>query len=625
MHSRKTDRLVLHISMALLWCCCLLCIFSPAAAQQEEQQDTVFFLAHKKGLLGKIGKSLSVNNAIPLLPQEGAIRNEAEFQPFNGRIIRHITVLKTGFRRSVNDTSREISNVFNNLGDALHNSTMQRVIRNNLFFTKGDTLYSQLFADNERFLRSISYIQDARITVQEDPVNPDSVDVVVICKDVFPVGGSMDAGSEKMASFEVNDDNLFGTGNRIQIRNLFDKDRNPDYGIGFEFLKRNLAGSFLNLAAGYRNEMPTFNSGHRQERNLYVQGELPLVSPYHTWTGAFEVAEHKTKNSYLSDSIYKMDFKYSYRIMDGWIGYNIGARKKLQQNLQTRSKKIIALRGAYRKFTDVPDLFKSVYNFNYSNITSVLASFTLFDQDFYHTNFIYGFGRNEDIPEGYNISFTGGWTNRNQVSRPYAGFEYQRNYFSNKKNYLNYALRLSTYFDGRRNRFEDIVMFSSIEYFTRLHHLGSGNWYNRTFLSGSLAQLINTVLNDPLRLSSDYGIPQLNNPDLQASTRATFNAETVFYNTWKLAGFSFAPFAFGNITYLKPLGRYLETGDVYTAIGGGIRSRNENLVFGTMELKAAYYPRATFNVTPWVITFNTDLRFRYISQLVKRPDFVTAN
>jgi hypothetical protein len=226
-------------------------------AQKEEPADTVFFLANKKGLLGKIGRSLSVNNPDPVVDTNGAVKNETGFNPYKGKIIRKILVEKLGFNRSVNDTLKETRNFFNDLGNALHTSTSKRIILNNLFFTPGDTLYPYLLADNERFLRDLTYLQDARITVKATD-NLDSVDVIVICKDVFPFGGSMDAGSTNMASFEVNDDNLFGQGNRLRITNFYDSKRNPDYGLGFEFLKRNIAGSFINLALGYRNEMPAF-------------------------------------------------------------------------------------------------------------------------------------------------------------------------------------------------------------------------------------------------------------------------------------------------------------------------------------------------------------------------------
>jgi hypothetical protein len=79
------------------------------------------------------------------------------------------------------------------------------------------------------------------------------------------------------------------------------------------------------------------------------------------------------------------------------------------------------------------------------------------------------------------------------------------------------------------------------------------------------------------------------------------------------------------VSYLKTIGQNVKTGDIYAALGGGARTRNENLVFGTIELKAYYYPRITGTMSQFNITLNTDLRFRYISQLIKRPDFVVVN
>ena len=592
-------------------------------AQHQTLADTVFFLANKKGLLGKLGKSLSVNNPDPILPLEEAVKNESVFMPYKGKIIRYIFIEKLSFTKFVNDTTRIVRNIFTDIGDALHTSTVKRVIINNLFFREGDTLYPALLADNERFLRALSYLQDARITVKEIQNDTNAVDVIIICKDVFPIGGSVESGSSKNLSFEVNDDNLFGSGNRIQVQNFFDVDRNPGYGFGVEFLKRNLRGNFVNLAAGYQTQAPAYNSGRREEKALYVRGELPLVSPYHSWTGAFEIASHHTRNLYIGDSLYRSDFKYNYRLFDGWIGHNIGAGKQLQQNFKSRFRRLISIRGIHRRFFDLPDVYKDSYKIDYSDLVSVLGAFTIFEQDYYHTNFLYGFGRNEDVPEGFSLSLIGGWSKRSNISRPYLGFDYQRNYFSGVKDYLNYTIRIGTYYN--KYRFEDISFLTSLEYFTKLKKLGNGNWFLRHFLSGSITQLINTFQNEPLRLSSDYGIPQLNNPELKASTRLTLNGESVFYNTWKFVGFRFAPFVFTNVTYLKAIGGYLEKGEIYTAIGGGVRTRNENLVFGTMELKAYYYPRTTGTMNQWNITFNTDLRFKYISQLIKRPDFVLVN
>jgi hypothetical protein len=134
-----------------------------------------------------------------------------------------------------------------------------------------------------------------------------------------------------------------------------------------------------------------------------------------------------------------------------------------------------------------------------------------------------------------------------------------------------------------------------------------------------------TVLNDPLRISGIYGLPEVNDLTIKASTRITGNYESVFYNTWKFFGFSFAPFGFTNISYLRSSGSTVKEGDIYTSIGAGVRTRNENLVFGTMELRAYYYPRAVGTMNIWNVVFNTTLRYKYNSQFVAKPDFAVNN
>lgn len=585
--------------------------------------DTSFFLAKKKGLLGKIGMSVSVYEPEVLLPRRGPIKNETPFSKFRGKIIRKIIITQLGLYGSVNDTINASKNWVSHLGDALHTQTRTKVIIKNLFFSPGDSLYPYLLADNERFLRNISYLTDARITVGALKNTQDSVDIFIITKDVFPIGGSINAGSSQNVHFDLSDDNVLGSGDRLLLRNFIDITRTPTYGIGLEYTKRNIAGSFADLTLGYDNQREAFNSGMRNETGIYLQADLPLVSPYHPLTGGLILGSFATHNVYPNDTLYKSNYQYRYDLLDGWIGWNIGAHNKLQENFSSRSKRILSARFTQRNYSLKPEIYLQQYDIRYSNLMSVLASYTLFSQDFYHTSYIYGFGRNEDVPEGYSLSFTGGWSNRNTIRRPYLGFEYQRNYYTNKNNYLNYQLKLgSSVYQGS---WQDFSFLTSLEHFTRLRKLKNGKWFVRHFLNGSFAQLLNTSLNETLQLSSDFGIPNINNTLLPNTTRATLNGETVFYSTWKLAGFRFAPFSFVYLTYLKQLGLPLIQGDYYSAVGAGLRSRNENLVFGTMQLKIYYYPRFTGNMSPWYVGFSTNVRFRYNIQLIKRPEFITVN
>jgi len=141
----------------------------------------------------------------------------------------------------------------------------------------------------------------------------------------------------------------------------------------------------------------------------------------------------------------------------------------------------------------------------------------------------------------------------------------------------------------------------------------------------SITQELRTVMNDPLYLSSIYGLPELSTTGIEASTRLTANYESVFYNTWKFFGFNFAPFCFTNLSYLKEQHMSISSGDIYSALGAGVRTRNENLVFGTMEFKAFYFPRTQNNMSPWNVIFSTALQYKYNSQLVKKPDFINPN
>ena len=612
--------IIIHLCKACLFIG--LAIPMNVSAQTKEKSDS-FFLAQKKGLWGKIGKSISISSKDQPSIEDGVKKNEASFIKFKGKVIHSIIVEKLDFSRTVNDTSRSTKNFFNDIGNKLHPNTSEKVIKNNLFFSEGDTLYPALIADNERFLRDISYLQDAKILIRNTENTKDRVDVIIICKDVFPVGGSADFGSEKLINFEVNDDNLAGTGDRVAFKNMIDLDRTPHYGASIEYLRRNIMGSFINVDLGYSNIEPAFNSGRKEESAIYVKADLPLVSPYSTWTGGFESSLRFTRNNYISDSVYASDFKYTYRLFDSWVGYNIGAKAYISDRYQNRKKHLLALRSVYRHFNDIPNINKTIYNSLYSNLTSVLASISVFEQDYYHTNFIYGFGRNEDVPEGFSMSLTAGWTNKNNFSRPYLGFDYQRNYFTRNNAYINYMFKFGAFYWA--NQLEDLSFLTSIEHFTKLKKIKGSRWQTRQFISGSITQLLRTRLNDPLLISSIFGLPGTNNKTIKAATRITGNFENVFYNNWKFFGFSFAPFGFTNITYLRNSGSSISDGDIYTSFGAGVRTRNENLVFGTMELRAYYYPRSVANMHIWNIVFSTALKYKYNSQLVNKPDFAVVN
>jgi hypothetical protein len=589
-------------------------------------QDT-FFLAKKGGFWGRIGKSLS-GNAPMSQASLPAVKNVSDFEDFKGETIHCIHIHDVSFGISVNDTNQVFRNFIINTVNHIHKPTKEGLIQNNLFFKEGDALNPNTIAENVRYLRSLPYLQDARIEVVTVPNTLGEVDVEVFYKDVFSFA-VVSSISNNALFVELRDNNIMGTGQQLTIQNLYDPNRSNSYGGGVQYLKRNIGGSLANLSLGYQNVAGAYSDGRRDETYAAARVTLPLVSPYYSWTGEAEIAKHFNQNKYVPDSVFKSDDQYDYNNFDTWVGYNVSKRYSIDEPVLRRVKHFVALRLTDLDFTNIPNKYKLTYNSQYASIKSVLGAYTFFKQEYYHSSFIYGFGRNEDVPEGYNISFIGGWTDKNNIQRPYAGINIEDNYFTKKKNYFDYVLKVGGYYGG--NTLQDFSSLLQLQTFTRLRRLGNSTWFLRHFFSGSVVHQFNRLLDAPLVLNSMYGIPQFSGDSTtQATSRATLNCESIFYNTWKLVGFSFAPFVFTNFSFLKT--DYINGGnsfgsniDGYVGSGFGVRTRNENLVFGTIELRFFYFPKTVAGMSPFSINISSNLIFAYNSRYVVRPDFVSFN
>ncbi len=115
-------------------------------------------------------------------------------------------------------------------------------------------------------------------------------------------------------------------------------------------------------------------------------------------------------------------------------------------------------------------------------------------------------------------------------------------------------------------------------------------WKQRTFITGSISTQWNKVLNEPFLLESQYGLPEFTNIFLGGDYRLRHKAESVFFSPWTLASFKFAPLFLEMRALLTPVDQSAKATKLYGTIGGGIRTRNESLVFGTLEFKTYYFP-----------------------------------
>lgn len=544
--------------------------------------------------------------------------NVKEFIPFEGKTIRQILINRIPFGTLFEDTTVKFKNALTNIANNLHHQTSENVVSRNLFFKPNETVQPFLLADNERFLRQLPYLQDALIEIIEIPFSDNEVDISVNVKDVFSLGGSVASLGLKKTQINFREDNFKGSGNGAVLYTLYDSERRGKFGVGFEYLIRNISGTFVNATMGYQSFHATRNAPP-QENYYYTSFERPLENRYMRWTYQLDLSYSDTRNRYFDDSVYYSDYRYNYYNIDAWAGYNIDAGRYSEEEEEKKYRRLLGIRFIERQIKDEPTKYTTGNKWLFADMTAVLFNLTLFRQNFVKTNYIYGFGRSEDLPVGSLVGITGGYTIKEEEKRPYLGINYEHYQLLTRKSYLSYKLRTEGFWD--KNSLEDINLLLSVNYFDGIKRLGR-RWKQRFFFNIDVAKQLNTVINEPLFLDSKYGLPEYGSNELGGDFRSTVKVESVFFSPWAPASFKLAPFAFTRLGVFKPYGEDLK---LYSSVGGGLRIRNESLVFGTIEIKGYYFPQKNLQNKSFGFEFSTNLIFKYETRLVKRPDFIEIN
>ncbi len=195
---------------------------------------------------GAIFRDTTNNN---LDPNGDLIASEEQFRVYEDKIISNIYLKKIPvFGGAIDDSLvLKISDI-EKFGNSMHSNTNDWVIFENLLFREGDEVQPIQIADNERILRRLPFIRDARILIiprKED----EQVDVLILTRDVFSIGASLNIRTQNDIALSVYDRNLFGNG--WEFRNTFRhrSDKDPSFGYEGIFDVRNIMGTFISGTA----------------------------------------------------------------------------------------------------------------------------------------------------------------------------------------------------------------------------------------------------------------------------------------------------------------------------------------------------------------------------------------
>ncbi len=543
-------------------------------------------------------------------------------QSYTGKRINAIVIKQYNLATSIDANDSKLMDVFTKMGNALQSNTNKKRIEENLFFKEWDVFDPSIIAYNEKWLRDLIYIQDAKITATITPYDTNQVDILVITKDLFNYGGELLINNKNAYSAKINNINLLGTGNSVQLIQNFENKRNPKSGWGYDVGLSNIFGSFISMNAGVNQFGNNLANNFLSARKNYISIQRPILHPNSKWLGGMEYLETINENVFPGkwDSIFDQQLNYNLKHTDIWVGYQI--TKQYKRTNINEYRQFIQYRHLENNFKERPVDYLLQLDRNYQNLKADLISYTLVRQSVYRTRYLYGLGRYEDLPIGQSLTWTTGRYEIEKDKAAYLGFKFEQYQLSKKENYIHTIANIASSYINKS--LQDIRFLTSLEQFSKLKYLNNGLGYRR-ILNLSLTQTLKNKYNDALRINSIYGIPQLNREQIKGGTRLSANWETVFYNNRPLLGFKSAPFVFGNLTYIRTVGDPILKGDIYTSLGSGIRVRNENLVFGTIELKGFYFPRTNQQLSPWNFSLITNLRYKYNSNIVEKPNYVEIN
>lgn len=549
-------------------------------------------------------------------------KNIKTLESYSGKRINTIVIEQHNLATSIDAKDTKLKDIFTKIGNALQSNTNKKQIKENLFFKEWNLFDPSIIAYNEKWLRDLNYIQDAKITATVTPYDTNQVDILVVTKDLFNYGGEVLINNKEAYAARMNNINFLGTGNSIQVIQNFENQRSPKSGWGYDFGLTNLMGSFISINVGMNQFGNNLANNALSARKNYISLQRPILHPNSKWLGGMEYLETVNENVFPGkwDTIFDQHLNYNLKHKDIWIGYQLTKNKK--QVKLNEYRQFIQFRHLENNFKERPAEYLLQLDRNYQNLKADFVAYTLVKQSVYRTRYLYGLGRYEDLPKGQSLTWTTGRYKIEKERAAYFGFKFEQYKLSKNENYTHIIANIaSSYID---KTLQDFRFLTSLEQFSKLKYLNNGYGY-RQIINLSFTQTLKNKYNEALRMNSIYGIPQLNREQIKGGTRLSANWETVLYNNRPVLGFKSAPFVFGNLTYIRTMGEPILKGDIYSSLGSGIRIRNENLVFGTIELKGFYFPRTNQQLSPWNFSLITNLRYKYNSNIVEKPNFVEIN
>lgn len=493
--------------------------------------------------------------------------SDAVFLAYSGKIIRNITIKRLNvFGTDIDNPDFFLPNRTEKLLNKTHVNSNENLIRKYLLFHEGDTLSPLTLSDNERLLRNLPYIDDARVLAKQ--AEDGSVDVSVITKDVYSLGARADLKGIKKGSVSVFDENIFGTGQEFGIvipwNSLYPD--SPGFGAGYRI--NNIMSSFANLDIYFHNGLGRRTYGFNLSREL--------VSSETRFAGGISVRRmsiYEDRESPVEPAPVK------YTLQDYWL------QRSFLLNRESVSRIVIGARYTNNNVFDHPFILPETY-YNLQKYKLFLGSISYSMRKFYKANLIYSYGRTEDIPVGGSLNFTVGRENNEFKLRTYMGGSLSVGETLGGLGYIQSSAGAGTFFNGTRT--EQGVFSIRTSFISRLYNIGNNRI--RNFIKADYTRGFDRYKDEKLYFIKRNGFSGFSNDSIGNAQRLVVGIESVLFSPVNFYGFRFAGYFFADAGALYGLNEGIARGVYLSSVGIGVRIRNDNLILNTFQIRFGYFP-----------------------------------
>jgi hypothetical protein len=486
----------------------------------------------------------------------------AYFASYEGREIAHIYVMS---RNIYGDST---THFIPGLVNAVHVTTREDVIRQNLLFKEGDRVNAATMILNEEILRRLRYIADAYIHIQPQAQDSSRVDLYVHTRDKWSINIELRQKSAKEYRLWVYDNNFLGIGHKLTLGTyaMTQHPLFPGYQLGYA--ADNLWGSFFDA---------DFLVDKSYDETIYqAQLHKALIKPTDYAAGVAYSLHEVGEGQFLTDTVLPL----KRQTVELWGGFSLRLR-------HTRNNLFLLGRVTAAKIFEYGAPVTGELNPYYRSPLTLLLSAGIYRESFYRGAYIYSFGVSEDIPYGFRLAFAGGRAWDEFAARNYFSLQWSAGHLI-PVGYLRAALAYGSYFCDDYTP-QQSVLSAGVQYFTHLFNAGRG--YLRHFLNVDYTAGFHRLEGERERISfyGDNALRMLRPAaaHIHGLNRLLVHLESVYFSPLYFYNFRFAFYGFCDLGWLGD--RYaVLSNDLYTTVGLGIRILNDRLIFTSVQLQLGY-------------------------------------